>query len=202
MRIARTLLLACFGFALLDGSAEAFTAGVARDHARLVQKVRPMPEGRFRLAPLSFVRFCMENPSECEGADGAKSVDLTDDKLAELVTVNRAVNSEIRPEADTTPDRRWKLGVSSGDCNAYAIAKRHALIERGWPARALSLAVVMTPQGEGHLVLTVRTDRGDMVLDNLRSDIIAWHRTGYDWVMRQSADRPLFWVEVRGNADV
>ena len=63
-------------------------------------------------------------------------------------------------------------------------------MRRGWPAAALALTVAKTPWGEGHLVVTVRTDQGDLVLDNLRSSIVSWRSTGYDWIMRQSERNP------------
>ena len=44
----------------------------------------------------------------------------------------------------------------------------------------------------------MRTDQGDLVLDNLRSTIIAWQKTGYDFIMRQSEANPQFWVDLDG----
>lgn len=202
MPIFRSLLGFLFILTLFDTGAEAASARVGRNYARLVEKSHHMREARYRLAPLPFVRFCMEYPKECRGLEGETSVELTDERMSELVEVNHQINARIQPEPDMTIERRWKLDVTSGDCNAYAVAKRHELIERGWPARSLSLAVVITPEGEGHLVLTVRSDRGDLVLDNLREDVVKWNRTGYDWKIRQSAEQPLFWVEVERDARV
>lgn len=48
------------------------------------------------------------------------------------------------------------------------------------------------------MVVTVRTDQGDLVLDNLRSEIVAWRRTGYQFIMRQSGDNPQLWVALSG----
>ncbi len=118
--------------------------------------------------------------------------------MAELANVNRAVNAAIRPTADASAMRFWRLNVSAGDCNSFAVEKRHELIRRGWPAAALALTVAKTSWGEGHLVVTVRTDEGDLVLDNLRSSIIPWQKTGYDWIMRQSEANPQFWVDLDG----
>ena len=90
------------------------------------------------------------------------------------------------------------MNVAAGDCNEFAVQKRHELIARGWPAAALALTVVKTSWGEGHLIVTVRTDQGDLVLDNLRSDIVPWQRAGYHWIMRQSERNPQFWVDLEG----
>ena len=123
---------------------------------------------------------------------------LTSGRMAELSNVNRAVNGSIKPKPDASTLRYWKLDVAAGDCNSFAVQKRHELIKRGWPSAALALTVAKTPSGEGHLVVTVRTDQGDLVLDNLRSNIVSWQKTGYQWVMRQSEGNPQYWVELDG----
>jgi predicted transglutaminase-like cysteine proteinase len=157
-----------------------------------------MREGGYALAPFSFVKFCLDYPGDCPKSAGPGRIHLTSAHMAELASVNRAVNAAIRPTPDTSALRYWKLNVSAGDCNAYAVEKRHELIRRGWPAAALALTVAKTSWGEGHLVVTVRTDEGDLVLDNLRSTIIPWQKTGYDWIMRQSELNPQFWVDLDG----
>jgi hypothetical protein len=54
-------------------------------------------------------------------------------------------------------------------------------------------AGVKTPAGEGHLVLIARTDRDDLVLDNLPPDIRRRAETRYAWLKRQSARDAMFW---------
>ncbi len=157
-----------------------------------------MQEGGYALAPFSFVKFCLDYPSDCPKSAGPRRVRLTSGRMAELSNVNRAVNASIRPKADTSRLRYWRLDVDAGDCNAFAVQKRHELIRRGWPAAALALTVAKTARGEGHLVVTVRTDQGDLVLDNLRSNIVPWQKAGYQWIMRQSERNPQFWVELNG----
>jgi predicted transglutaminase-like cysteine proteinase len=157
-----------------------------------------MREGDYALAPFSFVQFCLDYPQECPKAAGPARVQLSNRGLAELANVNRLVNASIRPQPDGAAIPVWRLDVDAGDCNAYAVQKRHELIQRGWPAASLALAVVKTRRGEGHLVLTVRTDQGDLVLDNLRPNIVSWRRTGYAWIMRQSERNPQYWVELDG----
>jgi predicted transglutaminase-like cysteine proteinase len=55
--------------------------------------------------------------------------------------------------------REMGRGPSSGDCNDYAVTRRHDLIARGWPARSLLLAEVITSWGEHHLVVVVAHQR-------------------------------------------
>ena len=35
------------------------------------------------------------------------------------------------------------------------------------------------PDGEGHAVLTVKTDKGEFILDNQNENVVAWTETGY-----------------------
>ena len=53
-----------------------------------------------------------------------------------------------------------------GDCEDYALAKRSALLQAGWPKDKLGLCVCYTQSGEGHCVLWVDTDKGSFILDN------------------------------------
>jgi len=158
----------------------------------------PMLEGGYALAPFSFAKFCLDYPAECPKSPGAARVHLTPARMADLAAVNRAVNAAIEPTPDTSEFRFWRLNVSAGDCNSFAVQKRHELIKRGWPAGALALSVVKTSWGEGHLVVAVRTDQGDFVLDNLRANIVPWQRAGYRWIMRQSEKNPQYWAELNG----
>ncbi len=46
------------------------------------------------------------------------------------------------------------------------LLKRRLLIRAGWPREALLITVVRDRKDEGHAVLTVKTDRGEFILDN------------------------------------
>jgi predicted transglutaminase-like cysteine proteinase len=46
-------------------------------------------------------------------------------------------------------------------------------------------------------VLTVRTDKGDFILDNLTNAIRQWDQTVYVFLKRQSSDNPGRWVTIR-----
>ena len=39
-------------------------------------------------------------------------------------------------------------------------------MESGWPRAALLVTVVREKNGNGHAVLTVKTDKGEFILDN------------------------------------
>src|ERR1700675_1805582 len=82
----------------------------------------------------------------------------------------------------------------------YAVTKRHELIEKGLPSKALRLAVVRTASGIGHLVLVVVTTKGDIVMDDLTEALRPWQSTDYQWLKIQSAADARFWHEVKAPA--
>ena len=87
-----------------------------------------------------------------------------------------------------------------GDCNDYAVTKRHEFLQSGLPSKALRLAVVKTATGIGHLVLVVATTKGDIVLDNLTEVIRPWQSTDYRWLKIQSSTDAKFWYQVKAFA--
>ena len=54
--------------------------------------------------------------------------------------------------------------------------------------------MVRDKRGDGHAVLTVRTDHGEFVLDNQNEEILLWSKTGYRFVKRQSQSDPNVWL--------
>jgi predicted transglutaminase-like cysteine proteinase len=87
----------------------------------------------------------------------------------------------------------WLVSPKYGDCNDYAVTKRHELLALGWPSRTLLLSEVATSWGEHHLVLVVRTAGGDVVLDNLNANVYPVSKARYEWVRIQSPLNPKFW---------
>lgn len=153
------------------------------------------------LAPMAHTRFCLQYPDECRPRRmvfRGGAVKLTAERWAELRAVNTMVNRAIRPEANTSgvANEHWLIAPLAGDCNDYAVTKRHELIKRGWSPRALLLAEVVIATGEHHLVLVVRTSAGDVVLDNLNANVRLVGATRYRWVRMQSPKNPLFWSTV------
>src|SRR5262249_18700968 len=117
------------------------------------------------LSPIGHTRFCLQYPGDCATKGMAfrrKPVVLTEELWAELVKVNRDVNRSIAPQRNTAGlwGERWLISPKAGDCNDYAVTKRHELLARGWPSRSLLLAEVVMPSSEHHLVLVVRTREG------------------------------------------
>jgi predicted transglutaminase-like cysteine proteinase len=156
------------------------------------------------LPPIGHSRFCLQYPDDCEihGIDFRhRKITLTLQSWRELNTINSEVNRNIVPEI--TPGNgvteKWVISPSAGDCKDYAITKRHLLLARGWPSRALLLSEVVLPSGEHHLLLVVRVKDGDLVLDNLNDDIrlAAMTYDQYLWTRIQSPQNPRFWMRVQ-----
>ena len=119
-------------------------------------------------------------------------------RWAELENVNRSVNAAILPERNSggVANEKWLIGPTSGDCNDYAVTKRHQLIAMGWPASDVLLSEVVTITSEHHLVAVVRSDSGDLVLDNLTDQITPWFQTRYRWLRIQTPKNPMYWASV------
>ena len=156
--------------------------------------------------PIGWHLFCQEHQAECHAANassGGDTVSLDEDKWKALLNVNRLVNQNIAGVTDDEHYHIYAKGIANwwtypddgmGNCNDYAILKKRLLVEAGWSSSALFLTVVLDHQNEGHLVLMARTDRGDLILDNLTDRVVLWRETGYTFLKRQSSEDPDVWV--------
>ena len=149
--------------------------------------------------PYAFWRFCDEFPEECAKRRTVEGrIDTTIEQYETLTEVNLGVNRIIEPVTDLElygVSDYWTLPRNGkGDCEDYALLKRHLLIQAGWPPSALLVTVVRDEKMEGHAVLTARTGKGDFILDNKTDEIRLWNRTPYRFVMRQSYLDPRAWV--------
>ena len=164
------------------------------------QKVTFLQSFGETLPPIGYVNFCRERADECRPSRRfADRVQLTSTKFTELKDVNKSVNDAVAPITDMDLYGKvevWTYPVNEGDCEDYVLLKRRILIERGWPESTLLITVVRDENNDGHAVLTVRTDRGDFVLDNKQQDVMAWADTPYTFVKQQSARNPLVWISL------
>jgi predicted transglutaminase-like cysteine proteinase len=155
------------------------------------------------LGPFAYTHFCMRYTEDCKVRGRSfrrpRAVALTEARWNDIQMINQRVNAAIKPKRyinDTSFDT-WRIGPTQGDCNDYVVTKRHELLARGWPSRALLLAEVVTASGEHHLVLVVRTNEQDFVLDNLNANVRPWSRTGYKWVRVQSPSYANLWSTIK-----
>ncbi|HEU5019844.1 MAG TPA: transglutaminase-like cysteine peptidase [Pseudolabrys sp.] len=172
-----------------------FPSAPAAAHASYI------PVGATTSAPIGWIEFCIEYKPECNTSPSApRDVVLTTKAWADMVKVNLWVNETIKPMTDMEHwgvIERWSYPSDGyGDCEDYVLLKRRMLMKAGWPREALLITVVRDKKGDGHAVLTVRTDRGEYILDNQTDQIRAWNNTGYRFVKRQSQSDPNVWVTI------
>jgi predicted transglutaminase-like cysteine proteinase len=184
--------------------AGALSAGSADARSRSPQDLNlltPIVDASPTLAPFQHVRFCLRYPSDCKSNPAEdERIELNAETSDLLKRVNRSVNISIIPTLKSYGSNLgdgWTIAPNMGDCNDYAVTKRHQLLANGLPSKALRLSVVKTASGIGHLVLVVATTNGDVVMDNLTIAIRPWRTTDYQWIKIQSASNPLFWNEIK-----
>ncbi len=152
-------------------------------------------------APVGWVEFCAERPIECKiAASAPRDVVLNGKSWTDLVRINNWVNENVKPMTDMDHwgvVEKWSYPDDGyGDCEDYALLKRRMLVEAGWPREALLMTVVREANGNGHAVLTVKTDKGEFILDNQAEKILLWSETSYRFVKRQSQTDPNRWVSL------
>jgi predicted transglutaminase-like cysteine proteinase len=152
-------------------------------------------------APIGWIEFCAAQPSECAVPPSApRDVVMSARAFRDLQRVNKWVNDTIKPMTDMEHwgvVEKWSYPDDGyGDCEDYVLLKRRLLMTAGWPREALLITVVRDKKDEGHAVLTVKSDRGEFILDNQAEDIMPWFETGYHFVKRQSQSDPNVWVSL------
>jgi len=126
--------------------------------------------------PYEWVDFCGRRPEACHVPRlPPVDVSLSAQSWRLLDQVNRQVNASIQPVSNLehwgTLLDHWDYPVDGkGDCKIYALYKRKLLLDVGFPRQALLMTIVYDLQGDGHTILTVKTDRGEFILDNLSND--------------------------------
>jgi len=194
---SKSTKVALAGMALLAGS---FWVN-SNTHANTIQ-ASYAEIGSETSIPYGWVDFCSRRPEECDVPRlPPASVKITAKVWGLLDRINREVNAYIQPVSNLehwgTMLDHWDYPVDGkGDCKIYALYKRKLLLEAGLPRQALLMTIVRDLNDEGHTILTVETDRGEFVLDNLSEQVRPWTATGYRFVKRQSQEDPNVWVAI------
>jgi predicted transglutaminase-like cysteine proteinase len=169
-------------------------------HAFLARPALFAALGNATRAPTGWTKFCAENADECRPApDQSRDVTLTPALLQQLYEINKFANDRVTWTSDAElygTSERWAYPLDRGDCEDIVLLKRRLLTKAGWPAGALLITTV-EERGAGkgrHAVLTVRSDRGEMILDNQTPEILFWYETSYRYIARQSTIDPNIWV--------
>lgn len=153
------------------------------------------------LVPYGWVDFCNRYRGECDAANGgAQDLRLTPVTEKIMRRINTWVNSNVKPRSDDQhwgQVDRWDYPTDGfGDCEDYVLLKRRLLIQEGFPRQSLLVTVVKDERGDGHAILTVKTDKGEFVLDNLHDRVLPWSKVPYRFVKRQSQSDQNAWVDI------
>ena len=185
-----------FGAAALFGAALSLAPATAAP-----AKAPYAAVGAATSVPFGWIDFCRRYAGDCSAKDlVALDVNLTPKALKAIERVNAWVNNSI---VATTDKEHWNVldqwdypSDGRGDCEDFALLKRKLLIEEGFPRQALLMTVVKDQNNDGHAVLTIKTNKGEFVLDNLHDRVVAWYETGYRFVKRQSQTDQNVWVNI------
>ena len=193
--------LAFLCLAAMSAQAAERTGSIGHAPANRGQHATYATIGDVARAPIGWVEFCVEYKGECDTKPSqARDIVLTPKAWADMVKVNDCVNDTIKPVTDLDHwgvVERWTYpDDGKGDCEDYVLLKRKMLMKAGWPREALLITVVRDKKGDGHAVLTVKSNRGEFVLDNQENQILAWDKTGYRFIKRQSQSDPNVWVSL------
>lgn len=149
-----------------------------------------MKAGALIPAPSAWFGLLRQHPELDPAEAPFEPVKLSPGRAAQLVKVNKEINGKIRYRGDAGKDV-WEVAEQAGDCEDYAIRKLQTLVQdHGFPRGALTLAACRDPQGRGHAVLLVHSDRGVYVLDNLSQRVRPWYKLPYRWAAREEPGAP------------
>lgn len=164
-----------------------------------------MPTGGITTQPFGHHQFCIEHPQLCERTQYSAPLILSQAVWQTLEDVNNEVNTTVIPRTDMQVWGKkdvWSFPSKYGDCEDYVLEKQRDLERRGLPASSLLITVVRQANGDGHAVLTVRTNRGDFILDNIQRRILPWTQTDYHYLKRQSELNAGRWVSIEDDRSV
>lgn len=190
-------MLKFWGMALIAGLSMVGTASASK----LTEEVAYVRAGGVSTPPIGWVEFC-DNPAhraDCSVSPMQPAIAQLDEaRWQKLLSINARVNQKVIAITDLDQwgvAERWSYPTTGkGDCEDYVLEKRRQLMQAGFPRQSLLITVVRDKKNEGHAVLTVKTDRGDFVLDNAEAKVLLWVDTGYRFVKRQSEQDPNTWV--------
>ncbi len=152
--------------------------------------------------PYGHKDYCRRNPRDCTAHRVMPPMKLTPQRMALLQSVSRSVNHRIKPMSDWDNYGKrdyWTIPRNGkGDCEDYVLMKRAELMARGISPSLLLITLV--EGSEAHVVLTVRTDHGDYILDSLNDAVLPVEKTPYRYIKMQSAANSGQWVSIVGRA--
>ncbi len=151
------------------------------------------------IAPPSGAKdICARYDWACTSSKASRK--LSNEDLKTVRTINKKINKQVRSISDQAQYKKpevWALPTNrGGDCEDFALLKKRELVARGINPSRLLLATVHDRRQGSHAVLILRSDQGDLVLDNLTDRIRTWQETRYTFLRMQNPTTPRKWVAV------
>lgn len=146
------------------------------------------------LGPAGFYTMCTSLQAECQPV--VQTASLT---FAEVRRINLTVNKDIRPQPEPPGVDIWQVAPRDGDCDDYAMTKRHELIAAGFGSERARVAVGVAPGGQLHAVLLVNFGPNFYVLDNLTDAVLPVERSAVQILTVQSTENPRVWLKAPGS---
>lgn len=178
----------------------AILCGMSLMPVEVMARAQSMKTHGLTSQPIGHYNFCKSNPGECSQRSGkTRPMQLTREAWRQMIDINQRVNMAIEPRTDMElfgVEEYWAYPQSVGDCEDYVLLKRRLLMQEGYSPSDLLITVVRQPDGSGHAVLTVRTDNGDFILDNMRNQVLLWSDTEYTFLKRQSSRHTGKWTKI------
>lgn len=167
-----------------------------------------MKTGGRTVMPRGMVELCMKIPNECKQKTESDSpIEFTD----ELWTIANEINDSVNAIPPATDKEMWGEeevwsypDMNPGeraDAEDYVLEKRRRLMQAGLPAGGLLITVAKTPSGDGQALLTMRTTKGDFILDDREPRILPWEETGYRFLKRQSETASSVWFTIEDDRE-
>lgn len=149
-------------------------------------------------APRNFDNLCQQYKWLC--ATTGRNHLLGFESLSVIRIINTRVNHstpEISDMEQYGVEDFWALPtLRGGDCEDIAMLKKKQLVALGFAPETLSIAAVLTRDGQNHAVLIARMSFGDYAIDNLTDRILLWSDTGYTYLRVQNFENPEKWDAV------
>ena len=172
------------------------TVGAVRPHEVRIVFGAPV------LAPLAQYGLLPRIPCRLPGpvdAFRAGAIQLTAERRAELIRVNADVNRTIMPRrsSESVINKKWLIAPKVGDCNDYAVTKRHQLWRAAGRRARFCWRKSSFPQA--NIVSCWWGSRRARAISSriIYSDHPPMDQAGYRWVRTQSPSNPMFWSTVR-----
>ena len=143
----------------------------------------PIPEDGHEFVIPQWLGFLGRHPDQ--EAHEADTIPMTPDNWDKLCNVVASVSPEYYqpdPEGLDIWDLIGPKSRGRGDCEDIALTRRSILHLQGFPLGAMVPTVCQLADGTGHLVLRVRTDSGDLIIDNKTNNILPWEDVPYQWL--------------------